>query len=339
MIMKKISYKASGVDIKKAERLTQWIKRKAPGRSQFLSSDYAGLWPFLAGRYKRPVLAASADGVGTKVLLASYFNEWAGIGQDLVAMCVNDLICVGAKPLFFMDYYACGKLSPSLARSFFRGLQRACRMAGAPLLGGETAELAGLYQPKDADCAGFCVGVVEKSKILNPAKVRPGDDIVALKSSGFHSNGYSLLRAIYSSPGLLKKNKKILMRPTRLYTFLIPYLDQIKGLRAMAHITGGGLGNLSRILPSGLRAELKPWPVPSCFLDAKKRAGLPWRDFLEIFNCGLGLVLIIKNKSALSSLRPSRDIIYLGKVERAVKQAPAWKLDCKAMEKANAFGQ
>ena len=162
--MKKLDYKTAGVDIKKADNLVRWIKKKTSVPSDPLGSDYACLFPFPLSQYKNPVLAASTDGVGTKLKLASYFSEWEGIGQDLVAMCVNDLICVGAKPLFFLDYYACGKLNKSQAKSFLKGLQKACTEAFCPLLGGETAELPGLYQSLDADCAGFCVGVVEKSK-------------------------------------------------------------------------------------------------------------------------------------------------------------------------------
>ena len=286
-------------------------------------------------QYKNPVLAASTDGVGTKLKLASYFREWGGIGQDLVAMCVNDLICTGAKPLFFLDYYACGKLNKAQAKSFLKGLQKACKEASCPLLGGETAELPGLYQGLDVDCAGFCVGVVEKSKILSAQKVQLNDDIVAFKSSGFHSNGYSLLRKIYKSPASLKKNKKVLLRPTKLYTFLSPYLNKMSGLRAIAHITGGGLDNLSRIFPPSLMAELNPWSVPSCFLDVKKRAGLSWKELLQTFNCGLGLILIIKHKESLLKFFPSEEIVYLGKVEKRKKSAKAWNLNLKAMEKHN----
>ena len=333
--MKTISYKKSGVDIKKANDLVKWIKKTTSVPFSSLGSDYAALWPFSMAQYKNPVLAASTDGVGTKLQLASYFCEWGGIGQDLVAMCVNDLICVGAQPLFFLDYYACGRLNGSRAQSFLKGLQQACQEASCPLLGGETAELPGLYQTLEVDCAGFCLGVVEKSKILKASRVQQGDDIVAFKSSGFHSNGYSLLRKIYKSPLSLKKNQKILMEPTKLYTFLIPYLDQISGLRAIAHITGGGLDNLSRILPKGLRADLKPWAVPSYFLDVKKRAGLSWKDLLRVFNCGLGLVLILKNKESLFPLFPSQEIVDLGKVKKINKSTKAWSLDFKVMDQRN----
>lgn len=334
--MKKvINYRKAGVDVRKADSLVQWIKKKTSVSTFSMLNDYAGLWPFPSSQYKNPVLAASTDGVGTKLKLATYFHSWEGIGQDLLAMCVNDLICTGAKPLFFLDYYACGKLDKAQFKSFLKGLEKACKKAGCLLLGGETAELPGSYPKGEIDCAGFCVGVVERSKILKPARVKYGDDIVAFKSSGFHSNGYSLLRKIYKTSSSLKNNKDVLMEPTRLYTFLVPYLNQIKGLRAMAHITGGGLDNLSRILPPNLKAHLEPWNVPDCFLAVKKRAHLSWESLLKTFNGGLGLVLIIKDKNILSSLFPKEDIIVLGKVVKRLKNVKAWDLDWKAMNKLN----
>ena len=333
--MGKISYKKAGVDIKKAEQLVQWIKKSQPSPQISLGSDYASLYPLDLLKYKEPVLAGSTDGVGTKLKLAHYFSDWSGLGQDLLAMCLNDLICVGAKPLFFLDYYACGQIDLRQAQSFLKGLKKACETADCPLLGGETAEMAGLYKKKDIDCAGFCVGIVEKSKILGPQRVQVNEDIIALKSSGFHSNGYSLLRKIYKSPSALKKNRKILMEPTRLYSFLTPVLDQIPGLKAIAHITGGGLDNLSRILPKQIQADLKAWPVPKCFLEVKQKTGLNWKELLQTFNCGLGLVLIIKNKKELQKLFPKEQIIDLGKTTKRKKSDTAWNLDFKSMSRLN----
>ncbi len=322
---KKLNYKKSGVNIQKAEKLVRWIKKTNPSPHAFSASDYAALWPFPTAEFQKPVLVATTDGVGTKLKIAHHFKTWEGIGQDLVAMCVNDLICVGAKPLFFMDYYACGQLKPLQAKAFLKGLKKACHEATCPLSGGEIAEMAGFYPAGEVDCAGFCVGVVEKSKILKPHRVRPGDDIVAFKSSGFHSNGYSLLRKIYNSPSQLKKHKKNLIRPTKLYAFLSDHFHQIRGLRAIAHITGGGLDNLSRILPKGLVADLKPWLIPSCFLDVKQKANLSWRALLQTFNCGLGLVLIVQNKKSLFSLFPEEELIDLGKVVHSSLWSPAQK--------------
>lgn len=330
-----MDYKNSGVDVQKANQLVRWIKTKTSVPLDSLGNDYACLYPFPSSRYKDPVLAGAVDGVGSKVKLAGYFQEWEGIGQDLTAMCVNDLICTGAKPLFFLDYYASGQLNKSQFKSFLKGLERACREASCPLFGGETAELPGLYKGGDMDCAGFCLGVVERSKILKADRVRPGDNIVAFKSSGFHSNGYSLLRKIYKTPSLLKKNREILMEPTRLYSFLSPYLDQIPDLKALAHITGGGLDNISRILPKGLSADLKPWPVPSCFLDVKQRTGLSWKNLLQTFNCGLGMIMIIKNKKNLLPLFPSEEIVDLGVTVKTPKRPQPFLLDFKSMERLN----
>ena len=336
-----MDYKSSGVDVEKADRLISWIKRAGikqagiepagPGRPGgggplLQGSDYASLLPFPARRYKAPVLAASADGVGTKLKLAAYFSDWRGIGQDLAAMCLNDLLCAGAKPLFFLDYYACGVLDLAQAKSFLKGLQKACAEAGCPLAGGETAELPGLYKSPDIDCAGFAAGVVERDKILGPHRVREGDEIIALSSSGFHSNGYSLLRQIYKTPEDLQSRRRDLMRPTRLYTFLAPFLDKIKGLRAMAHITGGGLDNISRIIPPGLKAELRPWKIPPLFLEARERAGLSWESLLKTFNCGLGMVIVLKDGEELlksGAVSGRKGFLRLGRVASAAqKKAP-----------------
>ena len=328
----KVNYKKAGVDIKKADRLVSWIKAENPFFQKNLGSDYASLYPLNLSGYKEPVIASSTDGVGTKLKLAGYFRSWEGLGQDLLAMCLNDLLCVGAKPLFFLDYYACGRLEPSQAKAFLKGLKRACEEANCPLAGGETAELPGLYQNSDMDCAGFCVGIVEKSKILKPQLVKAQDDIVAFKSSGFHSNGYSLLREIYKRPADLKRHKKTLLQPTRLYSFLTPFLDQIKGLKAMAHITGGGLDNLSRIVPKPLQAQLKPWEIPDCFLNVKQRSGLTWKEMMKTFNCGLGLVMILKNKKVLYDLFPEEEIISLGQIttlKAQNKKQASWTLDFK----------
>ena len=322
----KINYKKAGVNVEKAEQLVSWIKSQNSHFQKNLGSDYASLYPLNLSGYTEPVIASSTDGVGTKLKLANYFSAWEGLGQDLLAMCLNDLLCVGAKPLFFLDYYACGHLEESQAKSFLKGLQKACEEAHCPLVGGETAELPGFYQKGDMDCAGFCVGLVEKSKILTPQSVREGDHVVALKSSGFHSNGYSLLRKIYTSPSDLKSHQETLMRPTRLYSFLTPLLDQITGLKTIAHITGGGLDNLSRIIPKKLQAQLHPWDIPSCFVDAKQRSGLSWEEMLKVFNCGLGLVLILKDKQVLYELLPNEDLIDLGQIQTS-KDQTSWNLD------------
>ncbi len=335
---RKINYKSSGVDINKANRLVSWIKKSKPFSEDSLGSDYASLFSLPLNEYKEPVMASSTDGVGTKVKISSYFSDWKGLGQDLVAMCVNDLICVGAKPLFFLDYYACGKLDIQQSKSFFKGLYKACKEASCDLIGGETAELPGLYKKGDIDCAGFAVGIVEKKSIFGPHKVQEGDDVIALASSGFHSNGYSLLRNVYKSTRDLNKNKKLLLEPTRLYSFLQPYFHQISGLKSMAHITGGGLDNISRIIPKGLFLPVNPWSVPGPFLDVKKRSQMTWPALLKTLNCGLGFVLILRDKQEFfkQNIVPKEEVFFLGKVERSLKKSSCrWSLSWKAMDKKN----
>ena len=335
---KKINYKSSGVDINKADRLVSWIKKMGPASKDSLGSDYASLVSLPLNEYAEPIIASSTDGIGTKVKLASYYSSWERLGQDLVAMCVNDLICVGAKPFFFLDYYACGELDLKQSKSFLKGLYKACEESSCALVGGETAELPGLYKKGDIDCAGFAVGIVEKQCILGPQRVEEGDEVIALPSSGFHSNGYSLLRKIYKSAKDLKKNKKILMEPTRLYTFLLPHLNQISGLRSMAHITGGGLDNISRIIPQGLSVNLKPWSVPKPFLDVKNKSQLSWSSLLKTLNCGLGFVLILRNKQEFfkQNIVPKEEVIFLGKVEKSsAKNSRRWRLNYKDMARIN----
>ena len=332
-----MDYKKAGVDIEKAEGLVTWLK-EAVFKGKPLGSDFCSYFPFFAEKYKDPVLTSSTDGVGTKAKLASYYSQWDTIGQDLVAMCVNDLICSGSKPLFFLDYYSCGQLNTHQVKEFLSGVNRACKETRCPLLGGETAELPGLYKTNDFDCAGFVLGVVERSDILGSHRVKPGDAILALKSSGFHSNGYSLLRKLYSSPEDLSEQKSALMEPTRLYTFLVPHLKTLKGLKAIAHITGGGLNNISRIIPEGLTTRLQPWTVPSCFLEVKQRGKLSWESLLTTFNCGLGLILVLSEKQDFldKNLISKDHIIDLGRVvsgDESSVSGERWSLDFVGMDK------
>lgn len=323
-----INYKKAGVDMEKADSLVSWLKSSVFQKESF-GSDFCSYFPFPTENYKNPVLVSSADGVGTKGKLASYYGRWDTIGQDLVAMCVNDLICSGAAPLFFLDYYSCGRLNVQQAKEFLKGVNKACEEARCSLLGGETAELPGLYKEDDFDCAGFAVGVVEKEDILGPHQVRSGDKMVGLKGSGFHSNGYSLLRKLYSSAKDLREQRKKLMEPTPLYTFLAPYFKKWKGLKAIAHITGGGLNNISRIIPEGLVAELNPWDVPEKFLEVKQRGNMSWESLFTTFNCGLGLVLVFSGEKAdFSSLKES--MMDLGEVKMGKSSSipgERWLLD------------
>ncbi len=326
------NYRSSGVNIAEADKLVQWLKKKSTSvsSSRVLSGigAYSGLFQAVFPDMKEPCLSASTDGVGTKLKLAVFFQRYKEVGQDLVAMCVNDLICSGAKPLFFMDYYACAQLRQSQVREFLSGVQTACKKSHCVLLGGETAEMPGCYTGSHFDCAGFAVGVVDRTKILGAHNVRAGNRLIGVSSSGFHSNGFSLLRKVFRRD--LNKWEKELLKPTALYVSLALELFKIKGLKAIAHITGGGMDNLPRVLPKGTGAEMDIWEVPLPFLEVKKRAGMSWTELLKTFNCGVGLVLIV----SASSVKQIQKIIKtkgfssldLGVVVSQKKQTPFWQV-------------
>ena len=346
-----MDYKEAGVNIEKAEGLVSWLQSSVFKEKQLPGSDFCSYRAFPAAHYKKPVLVSSADGVGTKTILASFYKEWRGIGRDLAAMCLNDLLCSGAKPLFFLDYYSSACLEREPFQEFLKGLNAACQEVSCPLLGGETAELPGLfvrptrpgrfvrparsraarpgrYASSHFDCAGFVVGAAEEADILGPRRVRAGDKIFGLKSSGFHSNGYSLLRKIYHSPKDLEEKREILMEPTRLYAVLHSRLSKMKNLKAIAHITGGGLNNLSRIMPEGLIASLEPWEIPEFFLEVKQKARLSWKSLLTTFNCGVGLALVFEGEPEDSFCKEEGDqLIEWGRVEKGdPTEGERWRL-------------
>jgi len=292
-----IDYKQSGVDIQQGDSLVDWLKSTSPSEWPHQSRLVEGIGGFSAlfradfQSMQEPCLVSCTDGVGTKVKLASYFSEYAGVGQDLVAMCVNDMICVGAQPLFFLDYYATGKLEQDSAREFLGGVRQACLDSDMALIGGETAEMPDVYQKGDFDCAGFSVGVVDRPKALGAHRVEPGHSLLGISSSGFHSNGFSLLRKVYASE--LDRHKDELLRPTALYPkFVNTLLQKTEGVAAIANITGGGMDNIPRVLPKHLVAQLAPWELPESFLDVKSRGDMKWMDLLTTLNCGIGLVLV-----------------------------------------------
>lgn len=310
----KATYKDAGVNVQVGDALVDWLiesetktsrkknsrkKTETPHKDKIVSGigGFAALFRAQFKGMKSPCLVSSTDGVGTKVKIAAEFGRYEGVGQDLVAMCVNDLACVGAEPLFFLDYYATGKLDLGTAKTFLKGVRRACDESGCALIGGETAEMPGVYAGKDFDCAGFAVGVVDESKTLGAHKVRVGDCLIGVESSGFHSNGYSLLRQVFASD--LAKWADVLLRPTHLYAPLVlQVMAKNKDLHAVAHVTGGGLDNLLRVIPKGTALDLKAWPVPEIFLEVKKRGRLDWSELLRTLNCGIGLVLMVNKKSA-----------------------------------------
>jgi len=309
-----LDYRTAGVDIDAGNRLVECIKPVA--RRTMRPEVLAGLGGFGAlfelplDRYRQPVLVAGTDGVGTKLKLAIELRRHDTIGIDLVAMCVNDLIVQGAEPLFFLDYFSTGKLDVAVASQVIAGIGRGCELAGAALVGGETAEMPGVYHDQDYDLAGFCVGVVEKDRLIDGSQVRPGDTLIALASSGPHSNGYSLIRKILEcTPADLSEPLEgeaigsLLLKPTRIYVKSVLDLVAKIPVHALAHITGGGLiENLPRVLPADTRAVIDPWPRPAIFDWLQSRGHIAGHEMLRTFNCGIGMVLCVAAEDATTAV-------------------------------------
>jgi phosphoribosylformylglycinamidine cyclo-ligase len=341
-----IDYKKSGVDIEAGDNLVSWLQNppknittsSQPADSLAANSDvpdfkkrvisgiggFAALFDGKFSEMKHPVLVSCTDGVGTKVKVASYFQDFSMVGQDLVAMCANDLICTGGTPLFFLDYYAVGKLDLNNAQAFLTSVKAACEQSHLVLIGGETAEMPGVYQNTDFDCAGFSVGVVDKEKMWGPELVQEDDLIIGLESSGYHSNGFSLIRKVFE--GEFEQYRQWLLEPTRLYVEAALMLKKEFTVHAMAHITGGGIDNLPRVLPEHLKAQVKKWELPQCFAEVQKRAALTDQQMRETFNCGIGLMLIIKPDQAVSAQARLDELGYkshiLGKILPRLKTEP-----------------
>jgi phosphoribosylformylglycinamidine cyclo-ligase len=305
-----LTYRDAGVDIDAGNEVVERIKPLV--KRSFRPEVMGGLGGFgamfdLSAKYKEPVLVSGTDGVGTKLKLAQQLNRHDTIGIDLVAMCVNDVLVQGAEPLFFLDYFATGKLDVETVVSVVGGIARGCELSGCALIGGETAEMPDMYPPGEYDLAGFCVAGVEKSKILDGAKVREGDVLVGIASSGPHSNGYSLIRRIYDRAGRPADHDlgdgttlvDALMAPTRLY--VKPILELLGGahggdIHAMAHITGGGLTeNIIRVVPDGLGLDIdaSSWTLPPVFQWLQREGNVPSEEMWRTFNCGIGFVLIV----------------------------------------------
>jgi phosphoribosylformylglycinamidine cyclo-ligase len=301
-----LNYRDAGVDIAAGDALVEAIKPLAAAtrRPGVLAGvgGFGALFEIPPGRYREPVLVSGTDGVGTKLKLAIALGRHDTIGIDLVAMCVNDVLTLGAEPLFFLDYYATGRLDPRAGRDIIAGIADGCRQAGCALVGGETAEMPGMYAEGDYDLAGFCVGVVEKSRILDGSAVRPGDALIGLAASGPHSNGYSLIRKILErgqarleAPFGSSTLGETLLAPTRIY--VKPVLELLAALpvRALAHITGGGLpGNVPRVLPQGTRAviEAHAWIRPAIFDWLQREGRVESAEMYRTFNCGIGMVAV-----------------------------------------------
>ena len=303
--MSSLTYKDSGVDITKGNQLIERIKPIA--KSTFRPGVLAGLGGFGAmfeiplDKYKNPVLISGTDGVGTKLKVAEMLNKHDTIGIDLVAMCVNDLIVQGAEPLFFLDYFATGSLNPDIATSVIEGIGEGCRQSGCSLIGGETAEMPGMYSGEDYDLAGFCVGIAEKSRIIDGSKVSEGDHIVALGSSGPHSNGYSLIRKVLEKSTPTNEQLNSLIEPTRIYVRSILSLLNTLPVHAISHITGGGLlENIPRVLPDHLAAKLDPasWTQPEIFQWLQDQGNIATSEMYRVLNCGVGMVVVISRESS-----------------------------------------
>jgi len=313
--MSGMTYKKAGVDIDKADAFIKKIKPllEKTGRPEVLGKlgGFSGLFmPQIKGK-KDPVLVSSTDGVGTKLLLADLLQKYDTVGIDLVAMCVNDVIVTGAEPLFFLDYIACGKLDENKLYALMKGIARGCQKAGCALIGGETAELPGMYTGEKLDLAGFSVGIVEKNKIIDGSTCEPGDKVIGLASSGLHSNGFSLVRKIFTKEEMKGKLGLELLKPTRIYVKPVLQAAKKVRLKALAHITGGGFQeNIPRVLPKGLVAKIREdaWPIPQIFKQIKKQGGVEEKEMFRTFNMGIGLVVIVESRSARHAVDIFQDL-------------------------------
>ncbi|MEE8574932.1 MAG: phosphoribosylformylglycinamidine cyclo-ligase [Thermodesulfobacteriota bacterium] len=341
---KPLTYRSAGVDIDEGDRFIKLIRplAKSTARKELMGSigGFGALFSAGFPKLKEPVLVSGTDGVGTKLELAFKVGRHDTIGIDLVAMCVNDIVVSGAEPLFFLDYFAVGKLKAELGREVVKGIARGCREAGAALAGGETAEMPGFYKKGEYELAGFAVGVVEKKKIIDGSKVRSGDIIIGLASSGLHSNGFSLARKalleraglkLSSKPkGLKKKLGETLLTPTKIYVKPILALTKEFKLKSVAHITGGGMtDNIPRALPSGLKAVIEKgsWKVPPIFTLIKEAGGVSEPEMMRTFNAGIGMTVIVKKSDApkvIGALKKMRVKAWrIGTIQERKKREPA----------------
>ncbi|MGF1651607.1 MAG: phosphoribosylformylglycinamidine cyclo-ligase [Hyphomicrobiaceae bacterium] len=340
-----ITYRDAGVDIDAGNALVRAIKplvkaTRRPGADAELGG-FGGLFDLKAAGFSDPVLVAANDGVGTKLLVAIETGRHETVGIDLVAMCVNDLIVQGAEPLFFLDYFATGKLEPGAAETVIAGIAEGCRQAQCALIGGETAEMPGMYAPGHYDLAGFAVGAVERGALLPKADVRAGDVLIGLRSSGVHSNGYSLVRRLVAEAGLSWEDPApfdpattlgaAFIAPTRIYVrTILDALRQTTAIKALAHITGGGLTeNIPRVLPEGIVAkiDLGAWQLPAIFCWLQDVGRLDRLEMLRTFNCGIGMVIVADPSQAQALERSlaeaGDDPIRIGTLVQAASDAPS----------------
>ena len=328
-----INYKDAGVDVANGQKEVELIKKlvEKTQSENVLSKlgGFSGLFSLENLNIKNPVLVSGTDGVGTKVMLAQMMDKHDTIGIDCVAMCINDILCQGAKPLFFLDYIACGKLVPEKMEKIVKGVADGCLQANSSLIGGETAEMPGLYKENDYDLAGFCVGIVDKEKIITGQKIKKGDHIFGLKSSGIHSNGYSLVRKIVLEKEKLSLDEKIegldtslgeeLLKPTKIYVKeILALLEKIE-INGLSHITGGGFyENIPRMIPDGLCAKIdvRNIPLPKIFSLLEKWGELDKKDMYETFNMGVGIVFAVDKKDIdlVKEIIDEDELLELGEV-------------------------
>lgn len=322
-----LSYKDAGVNIDAGNDLIDKIKPHVAKtkRPEVLGGlgGFGAMFQIPLDRYKEPVLISGTDGVGTKLKLATQLNKHDTIGIDLVGMCVNDILVQGAEPLFFLDYYATGKLDTEVAVDVIKGIADGCELSGAALIGGETAEMPGMYSAGDYDMAGFCVGIAEKSKLIDGSKVKPGDVILGMASSGPHSNGYSLIRKIIEvSQADLSENcgdqslGDALLAPTRIYVKPLLALMKKINIHAMAHITGGGLlENIPRVLANNMNAsiDVASWQQPAVFKWLQEKGNVESSEMYRTFNCGIGMAVIVDAadaETAINELTASGETVF-----------------------------
>lgn len=319
-----LTYKDAGVDIEKADKFVEEIKGYA--KKTFTKNVITPIGGFASAylldilKYKNPVITSSTDGVGTKLKIAQILDKHDTIGIDLVAMCVNDLITTTSKPLFFLDYFATGKLKPQTAVEVIKGIAKGCELAGCSLVGGETAEMPGMYNEGEYDLAGFAVGIVEKDKMLDGSKTEKGNILIGLASSGIHSNGYSLVRKIVEIKGydykdyfeeFCKTLGEELLTPTKIYVNTVLTLAEKIDIKSIAHITGGGIpGNLIRVIKDGLKAVIEEgsWEVLPIFKWIQKEGNVPKEEMYKTFNMGIGLIIAIDKKDEKETIKILEDL-------------------------------
>ncbi|MCA9396755.1 MAG: phosphoribosylformylglycinamidine cyclo-ligase [Candidatus Omnitrophica bacterium] len=303
----KVTYKKSGVDIDQANRFIEQIKPmvKKTNRPEVMGGvgGFGALFQ-LSTKYKKPILVSSTDGVGTKLKCASIAGKYEMLGQDLVGMNVNDIVTCGAEPLFFLDYLAIGKIDIPVMKEIMKGITNACIESVCALIGGETAEMPGVYKKGDFDLAGFAVGIVEADKRIDGSKVKCGDKIIGMASNGFHSNGFSFVRKVFS-PSFIKEHAEEILRPTKLYVKPVLELMKKVSVNAAAHITGGGFyDNIPRVLPEkcGALIHAESWKIPAVFDWARKKGSTSFKEMYRTFNMGIGFVVVVPSDEAVKAL-------------------------------------